>query len=280
MKRAIFNQKGGVGKTSITCNLAASFAKMGRKTLIVDLDSQSNATNYLLGDRDVTYTISDFYSSTLSLNPFKNSLKDAMYRTEYQNLFVIPAEKSLSELQPKLESRYKIFKLRQAIDQLCEELGFDEVLFDTPPSLNFYSMSALMASDFVLVPFDCDAFSADALNHVQDIVDEIAADHNASLAIEGVVVNHFNSQAKLPLKTIEGIRAAGFKPLYPFLSSSIVMRESHSESIPLVNLKPNHKLSKEFFALAKSLVGSEVSETNGFELEIQAGKEPNQVSKF
>jgi chromosome partitioning protein len=255
MKRAIFNQKGGVGKTSITCNLAAAFAKMGRKTLIVDLDSQANATQYVMGERanSITSTIADFYSSTLSISPFKNSLEDAVYRTAHKNLFIIPSEKSLSDLQPKLEARYKIFKLQQALEILCEEQGFDEVLFDTPPALNFYSMSAMMAADTVLVPFDCDAFSEDALHHVQDIVDEISADHNDSLRTEGVIVNHYMANAKLPQKAIESIRGSGFTPLHPFLSSSIVMRESHAESIPLVYFKPNHKLAGEFMELAAGL---------------------------
>jgi chromosome partitioning protein len=166
---------------------------------------------------------------------------------------VIPSEKSLSDLQPKLESRYKVFKLQQSIDQLIEEKKFDEVVFDTPPSLNFYSMSALMASDRVLVPFDCDAFSAEALHHVQDIVDEIAADHNDELKTEGIVVNHFMANAKLPQSAINDLLSQGFRILKPYLSSSIVMRESHAANTPLIYLKPNHKLTKEFMKLATNL---------------------------
>src|SRR4051812_11332176 len=114
MKRAVFNQKGGVGKTSITCNLAASFAKSGRKVVVVDLDSQANSSQYLLGEEAGTpgKTIADLFAPTLTFKIFKDKLKEALYQTPFDGLFVIPADRSLSELQPKLEGRYKIFKLK------------------------------------------------------------------------------------------------------------------------------------------------------------------------
>lgn len=256
MKRSIFNQKGGVGKTSITCNLAAAFAKAGRKVLVVDLDSQSNSTQYLLGPlaKEVTSTIADFFESTLSFKLFGDSLKQALYKTSFENLWLIPAERGLSELQQKLEGRYKIFKLRDAIDDLVKDLGFDDVFFDTPPALNFYSMSALMASDRVLIPFDCDAFSGEALLQVMEVIEEVASDHQPDLYAEGVIINQFQAQAKLPLEAIESLRRKGFPVLEPYLSTSIVMRESHAAHMPLVHFRPKHKLSDEFNNLAGHLI--------------------------
>jgi len=255
MKRVIFNQKGGVGKTSITCNLAAALAKSGKKVLVVDLDSQANASQYLLGnDHQNRTTVSDFFASTLKLKLFKDSLKEAVHATDYKNLFVIPADQGLIELLPKLESRYKIFKLKQSIDTLIDELEFDEVIFDTPPALNFFSMSALISADRILIPFDCDAFSARALIQVMDTVEEVQEDHQPDLKIEGVIINHFQAQAKLPAEAIDALMAQGFDILTPYLSSSIVMRESHSKGVPLVFHKPNHKLANEYMQLATSLI--------------------------
>lgn len=278
MKWAIFNQKGGVGKTSITCNLAASFARMGRKVLVVDLDSQGNSSQYLLGEKmeEIGNTISDFFSSTLSFKLFKNSLQDAIYDTEYDQLFVVPADAELKDLQPKLEGRYKIFKLSEAIDAVSQSLGFDDVFFDTPPALNFYSMSSLIAADRVLIPFDCDAFSADAILGVMDIVDEVAADHRPQLKVEGIIINQFQVQAKLPKRTIDGLLSHGLKVLNPYLPSSIVMRESHSAGTPLPYFRPSHKLTKEFARLAEQLVsiepGQEGSSKNGKGPERKASK--------
>ncbi|SME93297.1 ParA family protein [Pseudobacteriovorax antillogorgiicola] len=256
MKRVIFNQKGGVGKTSITCNLAAAFAKSGKKTLVVDLDSQANCSKYLLGDRmeTISHTVSDFFASTLSFRLFQDSLQETIYPTDYDNLYTIPSDDSLKELQPKLEGRYKIFKLGEAIDVAVEKLGFDEVLFDTPPALNFYSMSALMAVDAVLIPFDCDAFSADAILQVMEAVEEVRADHRPNLEVEGIIINHFQAQAKLPQQIIESLIEQELKILQPYLSSSVVMRESHSAGIPLPFYKSNHKLSKDFMGLAEALM--------------------------
>ncbi|MBC7530104.1 MAG: ParA family protein [Oligoflexus sp.] len=259
MKRAVFNQKGGVGKTSITCNLAAAMAKLGRKVLVVDLDSQANTSKYLLGDRmdRVQATIVDFFNSTLSFRLFQDSLMDTIYETEFPNLFVIPAHDSLKELQPKLEGRYKIFKLGEAIDVAREKLGFDEVLFDTPPALNFYSMSSLLAADRVLIPFDCDAFSEDAVDQVMIAVNEVSQDHRPDLRVEGIVVNHYQSQAKLPRTTIERLINKGLPVLEPYLTSSVIMRESHSEGTPLPFYKPSHKLTLEFMALAQKLINAD-----------------------
>ena len=255
MKRVVFNQKGGVGKTSISCNLASSFAALGRKTLVVDLDAQANASSYLLGDRlqSCEATVSDFFASTLSFRLFKDSLLNTICPSPYENLFVIPADDALKELQPKLEGRYKIFKLAEAIEATAEKLGFEEVIFDTPPALNFYSMSALMAVDAVLIPFDCDAFSADAIAKVREAVEEVVEDHRPNLILEGIIINHFMATARLPTELIEKLESENLPILKPYLSSSVVKSESHSAGVPLPFFKKSHKLTKEFLALASML---------------------------
>lgn len=256
MKRSVFNQKGGVGKTSVTCNLAASFASLGRKVLVVDLDAQANASQYLLGQnlQKTSKTISDFFASTLSFKLFKETLREAVQKTLHPNLWIIPAERSLAELQPKLEGRYKILKLKEAIDSLIEDMGFDDVFFDNPPALNFYSISALIASDRVIIPYDCDSFSYEAILRVMEIINEVSQDHQPTLKAEGIVINQFQPQARLPRESIEVLKKLGFNVLEPFLSASVVMRESHSAHTPLVYLKNKHKLTQEFLGLSQELL--------------------------
>ncbi|MCK4492972.1 MAG: AAA family ATPase, partial [Methylococcales bacterium] len=123
MRRVIFNQKGGVGKSTITCNLAAVSAVEGRRTLVIDLDMQSNATQYLLGakETDANKSIVHFFKDTLSLGLFgggqNSGLESLIQETPFPNLYIIPAHPDLEPLQGRLESRYKIFKLKEALDQ-------------------------------------------------------------------------------------------------------------------------------------------------------------------
>ena len=250
---AFFNQKGGVGKTSVATNLAASFAASGLQTLLVDLDAQANATQYL-HTKDLPSsqkTVSDFFEASLGLGLFSSGLRDITIPTSVRNLSLIPADGRLIELQTKLEARYKIFKLRDAILDLGTRTPLDVVLLDCPPALNFYSMSALMAAQKVYIPFDCDAFAVNGLKDVMAVVEEIREDHNSSLHIGGVIANHYIASARQPTQAIKTVEAMGLKVMTPYLSSSVVMRESHDARLPLVAFRPKHKLSLEFQQLAK-----------------------------
>jgi chromosome partitioning protein len=260
MRRVIFNQKGGVGKSTITCNLAAISAVEGKRTLVIDLDVQGNSTQYLLGNKisDSDKTIAHFFKGCLSLSLFGggtagSGLENAIHETPFPNLFVIPSHPELEPLQGRLESRMKIFKLKEALEKLE---GFDAIYMDTPPILNFYSQSALIAADKCLIPFDCDTFAREALYSLMQVVTEIKADHNHNLEIEGIIVNQFQRQANLPRQLVDELIAEGLPVLAAMISPSVKVRESHSESKPLVHYVPNHKLTDEYRALHAEIHGS------------------------
>jgi chromosome partitioning protein len=255
MRRVIFNQKGGVGKSTITCNLAAISAVEGKKTLVIDLDIQGNSTQYLLGHKitDADKTIAHFFKDCLGISLFgagKEGLESAIHETPFPNLFVLPSHPELEALQSRLDSKYKIFKLREALDKLE---GFDAIYIDTPPILNFFSQSALIASDKCLIPFDCDSFSRDSLYTLMNSIAEVKADHNANLEIEGIVVNQYQKQANLPRQLVEELIAEDLPVLGSKISPSVKVRESHSASQPLVHYAPTHKLTDEYRALYAEL---------------------------
>lgn len=249
MRRVVFNQKGGVGKSSIACNLAAISAASGYRTLVVDLDAQANATQYLTGltGNNVPLGIADFFKQTLDPGPANKKPRAHIHQTPFENLHLIAGSGELRDLQPKLEVRYKVQKLGKLLKRLAGD--YDRIYMDTPPGLNFYSLSALIAADRCLIPFDCDSFSRQTLYAVLREIEEIQEDHNENLVLEGIVVNQLQSRASLPLHLIEELTNEGLPLLPTYLMSSVKMRESHSACMPLIYLDPSHKLTQQFQAL-------------------------------
>lgn len=252
IRRAVFNQKGGVGKTTIVCNLAAIAAARGLRTLVVDLDTQGNATQYLLGDQrpSADRSIADFFDATLGFSIQSPPFVTYATNTPFENLDIVAASPRLDDLQVRLEAKQKVQKLRQALDRLR---GYDAVFIDTPPALNFYSRSALIAADKLLIPFDCDEFSRQALYTLIENIEEIRADHNDTLEIEGIVVNQFQGRAKLPQRVVAELRAEGQPMLEQTVSSSVRVKESHERHRPMIFLDPSHRVTGEYLALYEAL---------------------------
>ena len=236
MRRVVFNQKGGVGKTSITCNLAAIGAAMGLRTLVVDLDVQGNTTHYLVGEIDAeaypaeAQGVAAMFKQTVRSRKMAQNPDSFVWETPYENLFLMPSSPALTTMEKELESRYKIYKLRDALDKLADE--YDRIYIDTPPNFNFYSKSALIAANSILVPFDCDSFARQSLYALMENITELQEDHNPDLELEGIVINQFNSQARLPGELVAELEEEGYPVFATYLNTSVKMKESHHQHRP------------------------------------------------
>jgi chromosome partitioning protein len=254
MRFVVFNQKGGVGKSTIAVNLAGVAAAKGQRTLLVDLDPQSNATQYLLGPAaaDAKPNLTDVFEEGLAFRLFKTDPRHFVHPTPFPGLDVLPSHPSVEALVPKLEARHKITRIREVVDAL----GYPVVFFDTPPSHNVLTLSALVAGDRVLIPFDCDDFARRAITQVLERVEEVRADHNSRLKVEGIVVNQFQCRANFPQQVVDELAADGLPVLEPFISASVRIRESHHAAQPMVFFEPSHRVTGEFEQLYERLKSS------------------------
>jgi len=178
---SIANQKGGVGKTTTTINLASALAEKGKSVLVVDLDPQGNASTGLgieLDDRE--FTTYELLLEDLDLN-------DVIQKTEYKGLHIIPATVDLSSADIELISNEKrSFLLHDALRQpQMDQFEFDYILIDCPPSLNLLTVNAMIASHSVLVPLQSEFFALEGLSQLMMSIREVRQIGNKDLRIEG-----------------------------------------------------------------------------------------------
>jgi chromosome partitioning protein len=248
MIRVLFNKKGGVGKSSLAVNLAAISAHQGHKTLLIDLDTQCNSTAYLnVTDVAKESSIADLFEQTITFHLHRRPASDFCTATQVDNLDIIAGSERLTELESELDSRHKIYKLREALESLSET--YENIFIDTAPALNFYSMSALIAAQRCLIPIDCDDFARQGLYSLQQKIAEIKEDHNEGLEIEGIIANQFMVNANLPTQIINELIDEGFPVLSEYIGQSVKMRESHQAKKPLILLAPKHKLTLSLVAI-------------------------------
>lgn len=250
--RVLFNKKGGVGKSSLTVNLAAISARQGYKTLIIDLDTQCNSTGYLAAHSDdEDNTIAGLFQQTITFHLRRRPTEEFCHATDVDNLYIIPGSQRLGELESELHSRHKIYKLREALEAL--EGQFDRIYIDTAPALNFYSLSALIAAHRCLIPIDCDDFARQGLYALQQKIEEIREDHNPELTVEGIIANQYMSNANLPKQIVAELQNEGYPVLPHYIAQSVKMRESHQAKKPLIDIAPKHKLTLSLVAIHERL---------------------------
>ncbi|CAM1364645.1 Chromosome partitioning protein ParA [Tenacibaculum litopenaei] len=196
---AIANQKGGVGKTTTTVNLAAALGVLEKKVLLIDADPQANATSGLGLDVE-SIEVGTYQVLEHTVNP-----KDAVLQTDSPNVDLIPAHIDLVaieiELVDKAEREYMLNKAMASIKD-----DYDYILIDCAPSLGLITLNSLVAADSVIIPIQCEYFALEGLGKLLNTIKSVQQIHNPSLDIEGLLLTMFDARLRLSNQVVEEVR--------------------------------------------------------------------------
>ncbi|MCI5515675.1 MAG: AAA family ATPase [Oscillospiraceae bacterium] len=239
---AIFNQKGGVGKTTTCVNMAAALGAKGKKTLLVDVDPQGNSTSGVGVDK------SEVYASTYDMLIDGVSARAITVETDYKNLNILPANMNLAGAELELSEREdRNSVLKKALAILVME--YDYIIIDCPPSLGLLSINALVAADTLIVPLQCEYYALEGLSQLVSTVRTIKQHYNEHLELEGVLFTMYDSRLKLTQQVIEEVnKYFPGKAYSTMIPRSVKIAEAPSFGKPVIYYE---KYSKPSFAYKK-----------------------------
>lgn len=246
---SVVNQKGGVGKTTTSVNLSACLAELNYRVLLIDIDPQGNASSGVgIEVNEDTNTVYDVLSGNCSPG-------DAVYKTEFGSLFVCPSDIQLAGSEVELVNVEKReFKLHWALEKIKD--SYDYIIIDCPPSLNLLTLNALVASDSVLIPVQCEYYALEGLSRLMQTVKTIKQRLNPKIEIDGVLLTMFDTRTNLSIMVADEVKKFFPKKVYKtVIPRNVRLSEAPSYGEPITVYDKYSKGAESYSELAKEFSG-------------------------
>lgn len=248
---AIGNQKGGVGKTTTTVNLGAALASLGKRVLIIDSDSQGNATSGLGVQRsDVQTTL---YEVIVDQVP----IKEAILPTAHEGLDVVPSNIQLAAAELELVGvSHREERLKSAVDPIRDD--YDYILVDCPPSLGQLSINAFTASNTILIPVQAEYYAMEGLTQLLNTIRLVQKTYNPHFRIEGVLITMLDARTNLGFEVVEEVRKYFQEKVYnTMIPRNVRLSEAPSYGQSVIAYDPKSRGAEKYIELAKEVIAND-----------------------
>ncbi len=245
---AIFNQKGGVGKTTTNVNLSASLAKLNKKILVIDNDPQGNTTSgFGMKNAEISYNLFDALVD--DIDPHKCIIKNA-----YDNLDLIPSDVNLAGAEIHMvKYTQREYRLKRVVDELKDE--YDYIFMDCPPSLGLLTINSLVAADSVLIPIQCEYYALEGVSQLMNTYQLVKKGLNRKLEIEGVLLSMFDGRTNLSIQVVDEVKKYFKGKVYTTLiPKNVRLAEAPSYGIPAIDYDSTSKGAIAYMELAEEIL--------------------------
>ena len=245
---AIANQKGGVGKTTTAVNLAACLGEMGKRTLLVDVDPQGNATSGVAVDKR------QLGKSTYNILVDGISAEECLFSTQYKNLHILPSSLDLAAAELEIADKpHREALLKNAV--LPIKFNYDYIIIDCPPSLGLITANALTMADTILVPIQCEYYALEGLSQLMNTVRRVKRQYNSSLELEGVLLTMYDGRLNLTQQVVEEVKK--FFPRKVFsavIPRGVRLSEAPSFGMPIMYFDKSCKGTTSYMELSEEII--------------------------